>query len=62
MDEHNGTKTDFFSNQHQKSGPCFSTFCIDNCERSELSGLFNGTDFLYIYIYIYVYFRPYVVP
>ena len=23
-----------------------------NCERSELSGLFNGTDFLYIYIFI----------
>ena len=25
----------------------------NNCERSELSGLFNGTDFFYIYIYIY---------
>ena len=27
----------------------------NNCERSELSGLFNGTDFLYkIYICIYI--------
>ena len=26
----------------------------NNCERSELSGLFNGTDFLYIYIYKYI--------
>ena len=25
-----------------------------NCERSELSGLFNGTDFLIIYIYYYI--------
>ena len=25
----------------------------NNCERSELSGLFNGMDFFYIYIYIY---------
>ena len=25
-----------------------------NCERSELSSLFNGTDFFYIYIYIYI--------
>ena len=35
-----------------------------NCERSKLSGEFNGTDFLYtcIYIYIYICFRPYVVP
>ena len=42
-----------------------ATICIPhvdvyNCERSELSGLFNGTDFLYNIIYIY--FRPYVVP
>ena len=29
----------------------------NNCERSELSGLFNAQIF-----YIYVYFRPYVVP
>ena len=28
-------------------------FLIVNCERSELSGLFNGTDFLYNYKYIY---------
>ena len=34
--------------------------CMYNCERSELSGLFNGTDFLNIYIYISG--RPYVVP
>ena len=25
------------------------------CERSELSGLFNGTNFLYIYIYICIF-------
>ena len=25
----------------------------NNCERSELSGLFNGMDFLSLYIYIY---------
>ena len=24
---------------------------IRNCERSELSGEFNGTDFLYIYLF-----------
>ena len=34
-------------------------FC--NCERSELSGLFNARIF-YIYIYMFIYFRPYVVP
>ena len=32
------------------------SYVQNNCERSELSGLFNGTDFLYIYIYVY--FRP----
>ena len=26
-----------------------------NCERSELSSLFNGPDFRYIYIYIYIF-------
>ena len=30
------------------------------CERSELSGLFNGTDFLYIDIYIYIYIYRYI--
>ena len=29
LGEHNGTKT-VVSNQCQKSGPCSSTFCIDN--------------------------------
>ena len=29
------------------------SYVENNCERSELSGLFNGTDFLYIYIYIF---------
>ena len=36
---------------------CSMTRILNNnkCERSELSGLFNGTDFFYIYIYnIYV--------
>ena len=27
---------------------------MNNCERSELSSLFNGTDFFYIYIYMYI--------
>ena len=32
---------------------------VDNCERSELSGLFNGTDYIYIYFFSGC---PYVVP
>ena len=36
--------------------------CEFYCERSKLSGLFKGTDFLYIIICIIIYFRPYVVP
>ena len=37
-------KLSFFSNQHQKLGPCFSTFCIDNyyfCACSKTSTSIN---------------------
>ena len=33
--------------------PTFCSFLNVYCERSELSGLFNGTDFLYYYYYYY---------
>ena len=40
-----------------------STISITDCycERSELSGEFNGTDFLSLYIYMYIYIYLYIV-